>query len=267
MTKIRRHWFLMVLVIIVVVSMAIGLLLTRGDEVIRSRKTVSNYYEAGQYEDAIQELTRLLESDPRNAEWYWLRGSAFYQMGNYESAIADITQAIVINPEFVELYLYRGVIQLEQQLPTYSPDDVEQALADFNRAIELNPDIPENYYMRGMAYYLRHEHRLAIADQTYLIEQKPDVYPAAYLLRGLSYYFLLDRDAAFADLSHAIELDPSLPEAYLYLGEIHYHRDEDQQALENYQRYLELVGTNAEIVSGRVERLSTQLSRTPTPGA
>ena len=79
-----------------------------------------------------------------------IRGVIYYQLGNNQEAIADLTQALQINPNFVAAYYNRGNTRYELGDETGAFEDYNQA-----RLIEPDNDIDANdehgYYGRGLA--------------------------------------------------------------------------------------------------------------------
>jgi tetratricopeptide (TPR) repeat protein len=62
----------------------------------------------GQYDNAISDYTKVIETDPKNADAYVLRGDTYYKQGRYDKAISDLTQATEVDPGFAEAYNVRA---------------------------------------------------------------------------------------------------------------------------------------------------------------
>ena len=54
-------------------------------------------FRAGDYQEAIQDLSRVIEINPNFAEAYYRRGLANFDLGNWEEAMADYTQALALS--------------------------------------------------------------------------------------------------------------------------------------------------------------------------
>ena len=54
----------------------------------------------GRYREAIEELSRAIEADPKFALAYNARGYAYYLLRDYSHAIADFDKAIVLKPGY-----------------------------------------------------------------------------------------------------------------------------------------------------------------------
>lgn len=140
-------------------------------------------YTAGNYDEAIAELTAAVADEPNKAEAFYLRGSAYY--GRYNVAYAnedpkadsedfyraatDFTKAIELNHEYAEAYDFRG-------LTFHGLHQPEHALADYNEAIRLNENLAQAYYGRGLVYEEQGETQKAIDDYERFLQLSDDVY-------------------------------------------------------------------------------------------
>ena len=69
-----------------------------------------DYFEKGDYENAIKDFNRALEINPKFAEAYNNRGNAYALMGDFERAIADFNRALEINPKLAGAYFNKGLV-------------------------------------------------------------------------------------------------------------------------------------------------------------
>ncbi len=91
------------------------------------------HFQKGEYDQAISELNKALEINPRNANAYVDRGFAYLRNGQYDQAILDFNKALEINPKDALAYNNRG-------LAYNSKGQDVQAVFDFNKAVEINPN-------------------------------------------------------------------------------------------------------------------------------
>jgi tetratricopeptide (TPR) repeat protein len=105
-------------------------------------KRGTDYYNKGQYGQAIADLTKAIELDPQSIEAYYRRGLAYFKKGQYDEAIADITKVIELDPTQGSAYYLRGTAYLMK-------GQYEQAIADANKAIESDPLA---YLLKALAY-------------------------------------------------------------------------------------------------------------------
>jgi tetratricopeptide (TPR) repeat protein len=84
------------------------------------------------YDKAIAEFTKAIESEPDCADAYYYRGSSYDKMGEYDKAIADYNKALEIRPDYAVAYYNRGQAYYKQK-------EYDKAIADWEKAIKLNP--------------------------------------------------------------------------------------------------------------------------------
>ena len=175
----------------------------------------------GQYSEAIEYFTKVIELKPGHAEAYYDRGNAYGGQGEYDRAIQDLTKAIELK-EDAEAYALRGGIYNIQ-------GEYDRAIQDLTKAIQLKEDYAEAYAFRGLAYCNKNkgEYDQAIQDLTKAIELKEDA--EAYLARGFAYRNKGEYDQAIQDLTKAIELKEDA-EAYLDRGLTWLHLKKWQEA-------------------------------------
>ena len=140
----------------------------------------------GQYSEAIQDFTKVIELNPDDAEAYYFRGFTYYSKGGYDHAIEDFTKVIELNPDDAEAYYFRGFTY-------YSKGGYDHAIEDFTKAIELNPDYAEAYLVRRAAYDSQGEYDHAIKD----------FHATAHYTRGLARLHLKHWQEAKSDLTSA----------------------------------------------------------------
>ena len=117
------------------------------------------YYEGGQYENAIQEFDKAIQiGGDYDAGAYNNRGYSYAELGQHQNAIDDYTEAIrigshdyiVLNSR-VTLYVKRG--------------EHQAAIDDYNELIRISPTAPGYYKGRAAAYRALGHISLANADQ------------------------------------------------------------------------------------------------------
>ena len=177
-----------------------------------------------------------------------------YEKGNYQEAIENFTKAIESHPDDAFLYNNRG---LAAYYGAKKAKEYKKAISDYSKAIELKPDYAVAYHNRGLAYFKRGgwtnrgPFDKAISDFTKAIELKPD-YLDAYYNRGLThtrcvhYYFKPFTDDAIGKFNKAVtsfskvlQLDPDYILAYAGLGNAYYRHGEWDKAAEYYSKALE----------------------------
>jgi tetratricopeptide (TPR) repeat protein/Zn-dependent protease with chaperone function len=188
------------------VGIVIGLAASRSNYITNAYAK----YTQGDWDGAIADYTKVIESEPNDTDAYIDRGDAKYAKGDWDGAIADYTKAIETKPNDADAYLGRGDAK-------YSKADWDGALADYNKTIEFKPNDTDAYIGRGAAKAKKGDLDGAIADYTKVIELKPD-YAEAYDNRGYSKSIKGDVDGAMADFNKAIQLNPEDAYALKVIG-------------------------------------------------
>lgn len=156
-------------------------------------------------QNAIKDLSHVIEMHPDQLDNYRLRAECYRQLGDVQSAVTDYNKIIQTKPTSAA-YVGRGTCfrDLQQQ---------QKALQDFDQAVQLEPNV-DNLLQRGMAYTALGDHRKAIADYDRVVELRPDV-PFTYHARAYARDAVGDPQGAAADRDKArlIEHPVVRPEA------------------------------------------------------
>jgi tetratricopeptide (TPR) repeat protein len=151
----------------------------------------------GEYEEAIERFTRVLERDPGNAQAWFHRGIAYLESGRPEAAIRDFTESLRRREE-PEAYYNRAMAWLDLR-------DLERALADLDAVLRLNPEDAEAWNMRAIVEAERGNYARALRDIREAIERG---HPSGFVNQAT----ILERagrlQEALASLDRAIEERP-----------------------------------------------------------
>ena len=112
---------------------------------------------AGKYDEAIAEFSRVIDSDPRNAQAYYGRAQAYHKKQKLGKAIADYSKVIELDPKNAEANYNRGIAY-------YYRDELDLAIADWTRTIEISGEYAQAYQKRAFAYLKKQEYDKAWDD-------------------------------------------------------------------------------------------------------
>ena len=127
---------------------------------IGAEETDICYYKAlAQYKDgdtagAIETYDSLLEYDDKNAEAYFLRGSAFLQEGEGKKCISDYNNAVKYAEDDYQMY-----IEIYENLAGAGYEENGEKYLD--QALEQKASDGEDYCMQGYIYYLKEDYEQA----------------------------------------------------------------------------------------------------------
>ena len=226
-------------------------------------------YEEGRYRTAIDYFTRALNSDPTNAQLYYLRANAKANLGDNDGAVYDYSAAIQLKPE-MKLYMERGLTYItlleynraindfDEAIEfdstnselyfnrgySYSAlDNYEKALLDYSKAIILDSSNAKLYVNRGDLWSRAGKQQLAIFDFTEAIIINPGD-ELAYYNRANEFASIGKYELAIKDYAKAIELNPTSVEYYFFRGEAKMFLYEYLSATEDYSSVIELEPNN-----------------------
>lgn len=152
--------------------------------------------EKGNYDQAIRDFSKVIESEPQHAMAYNNRGVAYKQKGDYDRAISDYSRAIEIDPGFAMAYNNRGAAHAGK-------GDFGWAIGDYSKAIEIDSMFAFAYNNRGLAYAGKGDYRQAVRDFKKGIEVNPG-YAEAY--NNLAWLHAACPEAKYRDGEMALQL-------------------------------------------------------------
>lgn len=124
------------------------------------------YGQLGEYQKAINDFDKTLESNPDLSDAYNGRGLGYYGLKDYIKAILDFTKSIELTPMNADAYYNRG--KTYKDIGNYS-----KAIYDFSKAIMIIPTHLKAYYERGYTYYAIKDCFNAKRDWAIAIEGNP----------------------------------------------------------------------------------------------
>jgi YYY domain-containing protein len=125
----------------------------------------------------------------------------------------------------------------------YIEQRYDDAIAVLNRAAIANPtDVPLHHLLGDV---LRDAGRADEAEAAYRAAVAVDPSVGNYNKLGVGMFRLGQLDKAAEALTQAIAADPSVAEPYFHLGEVYEKQGQNAQALEQYQKYVELAPPDA----------------------
>ncbi len=186
-----------------------------GDE--QSTQTLFNY---------ADELSRMVESGKARPVDRLALGVTLTMLKNYEEALQQIDKVVEIDPKFTVAYMARGYARFmkaindermarEQQDGQNSASQMmgrratsaalQEVVADYDRALTLNPRLVFAWFNKGNIYYAVGDYTSALQCYSEALKIDPD-FGQAFFNRGLTYLQIGNRSQAFSDLSKAGEL-------------------------------------------------------------
>ncbi len=103
------------------------------------------YYDAGEYKEAVIQYNRAIKMDPENHDYYNSRGVAYFEQGKYYYAISDFINAIRLKTNFARAYYNLAYSK-------YNLGDYNSAIDDVETSILYDPEYCNAQNLLGLIY-------------------------------------------------------------------------------------------------------------------
>jgi tetratricopeptide (TPR) repeat protein len=237
-------------------------------------------YEKRDYKGAEADFSRAIELDPKNAQLYLKRGDARFGLRDWDKAVEDYSRAMELAPDKPIPVLNRAgarwrkgdrdgaekdfakAIELDPKSPgAYAQrgqmrdgaGNLDGALEDFNKASQFRTADPQVYVSRGrILFFTKKAYGKGLQDFDFSIRMAPQ-YPWGYLFRGFAGIDLDENDEAIEDLTRAIELLQDADAAAAYHARATARQDKGDRAgaVADLSKAIQLDGSSGHLYHGR----------------
>jgi len=125
------------------------------------------YFDAGDFEKAIEEYKNAISKDPFDTSLYNNLALSYYQLENYDSAIETLRTALELEPENPELHDNMALI-------LYEKGNVSESIKELQKAIELDPSFAQAHVDLSLIYYDSELYEEAVDEIKKAIELDPN---------------------------------------------------------------------------------------------
>jgi tetratricopeptide (TPR) repeat protein len=199
-----------------------------------------------EFKEAIQAFDRLIKENPKNGNYYYLRGIAHCYADQHDKAISDFSMIIdhVKNPSAIVFEL-RGDSY-------YAIKNYKSAINDYNIAIKIDPKIggvkqkmANSYSLLGLEYwkfYLESKNNENIRKAIFCYNKAIEIEPTSsrYDSRGSCYNEQGDYNLALRDFDNALNLNPNNATAFCGKAIVYETKGEPREAIYNYKKAIKL---------------------------
>ncbi len=185
--------------------------------------------------DSLTIFTDLIEKNPEHGHPYLIRGITYVQFGKNKLALQDYNKSILLNPHSAKALANRS--STKGML-----GDLEGALDDANRSLKIRPGYTNALNNRATAYFFSKDYESALADYTTLLA-KDSLKVDLYRKRIMVLEKLDRRDELLNDYLTLTRLLPANHSYFAKVGEIFYHQNKNQEAVEYINRSIQLKPT------------------------
>ncbi|MEW6054448.1 MAG: tetratricopeptide repeat protein [Nitrospirota bacterium] len=228
------------------------------------------YAQHEEYDLAIQNLTRALQCNAKNADAYLALGAIFQKRGLVDEAVEYYQKAVGIDPDIAEAYenlgdIFRDKRQFDEAITHYKkaiqyiPDSAEihcslgnifkekgqldLAMYYYRKALKYNPDYAEIYNNLGLILTYQHQLDEAITHYQKAVQLNPD-YAEALTNLGVAFHQKGKFDEAIKYLQMALQSKGNIFKAHYYLGDALFKKGRYHEASVSYQKAIELESEN-----------------------
>lgn len=194
-------------------------------------KSGQEFYDAGNYNDAIVQFTSSISLSPEYKEAYEQRGLAYQQLKEHQKAADDFNRAIIFDPknEVLLTSLARSYTQLKQY---------DEAIGALNKATFLNRKYIPAYQekIKAMLAIDKAFDALKVSDTTLALEGSA----LNYYLQGVVTEKLNSNQKAEWAFSKSIKEDKKFIDSYIALSNLQANLDKLEEAMNNCNEALKI---------------------------
>jgi len=252
----------------------LGSLLISGLHFAQTLQVANAKTENERYRDAINDFKKLVAADPINGENYFYYGDCYFEMEEVDSAKmmwrkgfevdklralplvgygrvlwlegktteakAEFAKALLMTKKdkLKKAEVIRGIVEIYVEAPT---KNLDEALVLIEEAILKDPKNEDNYLLKGDALYARNSsdasEALKAYNQVLVINPKS---PRGIVRKALIYQRARNEAEANKMYNEAKGIDPTYAPAYRLNAELYMMFGKNKQAIENWEKYLEL---------------------------
>lgn len=171
-------------------------------------------------------------TDELKALAYNMRGTFRFLIGTAPGALEDLNQATELAPNHVQSWVKKASVHMEL-------GENEAAFSDFDKAIASNPDDPDIYYHRGQVYFILGQFKEAMADYE-KSTKLDDTFIFSQVQHAVAQYKLDNVGASLASFRRILRNFEGSSEAYNYYGELLLDQQKHEEALEKFDKAIEI---------------------------
>ena len=204
------------------------------------------WYNQGELDRAIADLTKALEMDLGYADAFYIRGLAWEKKGDLGRATDDYTRAIITDRKYEGAYyaVFRIDPRYASALKVFTETSTiwDQTITIYTKPMKITQREALFYCIRGYRRKIErkmHHQDLAIADFTKALEIDPrNAY--AYYERGNKWVWKGDYERAISDYTKVVELNPSYADVYYKRGDVWFDEHNLDNAIADFTKGIEL---------------------------
>lgn len=229
---ITRYWLIPAVLLQVLCIAAVGCtqesLETKKN---RHRERAIQYFDKGEYREALIELRNVVQLDPKDADAHYRQALAYIKLGtttDLQQAFKELSTAVELNSANQDAQLKLGQMFLLAREPGKAREHADVVLA-------AAPDNKEGVFLRGSSLVNEQKFEEGIAELKRAIALDPQN-TNIYLDLARAYAHLKDYGSAESTLQQSLKANPKSLESRIALGDLQQIRGKADLAEEEYKR-------------------------------
>lgn len=190
------------------------------------------YSGQGRYEEAIEELEKVMKLQPGNDDPYRVLADIYIAGASWDLAIEAALRAVERRPSY-----WRNHSQLG--FSYFRAGRFDQAISAYERVVQLQPDSARGHQTLGTALQSAGRNDEAMIEYEKAIAIRPSF--GAYSNVGTLYFWRGDYASAANNFERAVALSPNDPELHANLGDAYARTGERARAAQSYRQASALV--------------------------
>ena len=200
-------------------------------------KRAETLFKKGELVEALVDIERAILIDKKKVEYHVLKADILFAQKQTAEAFSALQTAKEVDGKYIEAYLKSAELSLYLK-------DYEKTMFNLKQAILLDKLNPTAYFLRGWALKEQGDTVNAVKDYQKAIELKSD-YELAYEELG-SLYAIKGDPLAIEYLNSTVNINPNNYSALYILALFYQEHEAIGQALETYQKLLEIKPDHAD---------------------
>lgn len=233
----------------------VGIFHAEGQSARQCYRAAQEFIDKGNYQDAMTQLSRAVEIDPKFIDAYVRRAAVLEKTGQLQAALNDYNRALVFDPKEEDFYFEAG--RLSYLLQKY-----DDALRFLDKTLEIRRGYLEayQYKIRSLIALERYNDAAAVCETALMFkENEIHLYLAGVINENLKKY-----DDAERDYVRAVNKNRNFVEALLALASLRIQLNKPDQAIESANAILAIDPNNIQAYILRSKALVLKLDY---PGA
>lgn len=194
----------------------------------------------------------------KDLPYHFNQGTTFQNQKNFPKAIEAYAEVLKIDPNYAEAYNNLGIIYNQM-------GNFEKAVFHLQKAIAANPNYFKSYNNLGVILY-ENGHFEEAANQFWKAIEIHAKNMESYVNLALVSRKQKNLELAQKILQQAFSIDPKSPEVSYHLGLVAEEKGDYQEAIEYYQRFLQLSSRQDNSLAQKVKEHMEQLERLVVAG-